>query len=646
MENFTAPMAALVFLFAGCVAVALRRTLKALITLTAMSPVPLGGRIAAKVLRTFSYNEEQFLGCDGAGQDVVDKRRAGIRWLANTFQKMYHNTLEESAKFVGSLSDLRFTDTNRVPFPFQKYVRENLSVASVVLSSEGPTLMDLDGNRTLDVSGSYGFNVCGYDMYKQFLARGLERVKDIGPVLGPVHPLVMDNIRILKEISGLDEISFNMSGTEAMMCAVRLACFNTKRSLVVCFSGAYHGWWDGVQPGPGNERVVRDCLVLKDMNKTSLQCIAARSSEIACVIVNPLQVFNPNSPPPNDMTMAASDIRKTPTAEEMEVTYKEWLQNLRRVCSKSDVPLIFDEVYSGFRIAPGGGQEQFGVKADMVVYGKTCAGGMPIGVVCGTSELMRRFDPEHPARVAYVLGTFSAHPLTMGAMSEFLAWARTEETRSLYDRQDARLTAFVKDTNAKMEVAGLPVRLSNYKTVFTVLYNKPGRFNWMLQYYMRAEGITLSWVGTGRLLVSLDFEEEHYAELQEKLMRAVTKMTEHGWFSGSMTNAQIKMRIGKESLHTIAKHLLQNGPLGEMLGVAGMNEEIDAKPPKTLDEFYSNIMKRKADDHAASHSNEVNQFLHLVSSSMFIYCYAIIFNDHVSAMVLGLISLFLRQVRS
>eukprot|EP00957_Ditylum_brightwellii_P142311 10842301-Ditylum_brightwellii.AAC.1 len=109
-------------------------------------------------------------------------------------------------------------------------------------------------------------------------------------------------------------------------------------------------------------------------------------------------------------------------------------------------------------------------------------------------------------------------------------------------------------------------------------------------------------------------------------------MTEHGWFSGSMTNAQIKMRIGKESLHTIAKHLLQNGPLGEMLGVAGMNEEIDAKPPKTLDEFYSNIMKRKADDHAASHSNEVNQFLHLVSSSMFIYCYAIIFNDHVSAM--------------
>ena len=74
------------------------------------------------------------------------------------------------------------------------------------------------------------------------------------------------------------------------------------------------------------------------------------------------------------------------------------------------------------------------------------------------------------------------------------------------------------------------------------------------------------------------------------------------------------------------------------------NEDIDAKPPTTLDEFYTQVMKRKADDHAASHSNEVNQFLHLISSSMFIYCYAIIFNDHVSAMVLGLISLFLRQV--
>ena len=102
--------------------------------------------------------------------------------------------------------------------------------------------------------------------------------------------------------------------------------------------------------------------------------------------------------------------------------YAQWLRQLREVCSASAIPLIFDEVFTGFRLAPGGAQEYFGVQADIVVYGKTVAGGMPIGVVCGKKDLMRRFDPEHPMRIAYVIGTFSAHPVVMGAMNEFLEW--------------------------------------------------------------------------------------------------------------------------------------------------------------------------------------------------------------------------------
>src|SRR5262249_35608662 len=151
----------------------------------------------------------------------------------------------------------------------------------------------------------------------------------------------------------------------------------------------------------------------------SLATIRKRRKEIAAVLVNPVQCFHPNAPPPNDAVLLTSDARKT---HDETHHYAMWLRQLRDVCRSNGIPFILDEVYTGFRLAPGGAQEFFGVDADMVVYGKSVAGGMPIGVVCGKSSLMRRTDPDHPLRMAYVVGTFSAHPLAMGAMNEFLRW--------------------------------------------------------------------------------------------------------------------------------------------------------------------------------------------------------------------------------
>ena len=274
--------------------------------------------------------------------------------------------------------------------------------------------------------------------------KGLERVKDLGAVLGPLHPVVAENISILKSISKLDEVSFHMSGTEAVMAAVRLARFNTRRKLIVCFSGAYHGWWDGVQPGLGSERTITDCLTLKDLHQASLDLIRHRAHEIAGVLINPVQSFHPNSPPPSDTILLTSEMRKT---EDSSSPYAQWLHQLREVCTTNGIPLIFDEVFSGFRLAPGGAQEYFGVQADMVVYGKSVAGGMPIGVVCGKKDLMRRFDPEHPMRIAYVIGTFSAHPVVMGAMNEFLHWLLRPETPELYTEAQRRCgNGFVRPT--------------------------------------------------------------------------------------------------------------------------------------------------------------------------------------------------------
>jgi glutamate-1-semialdehyde 2,1-aminomutase len=286
------------------------------------------------------------------------------------------------------------------------------------------------------------------------------------------------------------------------------------------------------------------------------------------------------------------------------------------------VPLIFDEVYTGFRLAPGGAQKYFGVRADMVVYGKTVAGGMPIGVVCSTKTLMRRFDPEHPMRVAYVVGTFSAHPAVMGAMNEFLQWVTDPATPALYDEMNDRCAQWGQATNRALAEASLPVRVVHLATVWTILFIEPGRYNWLLQYYLRAEGVTLSWVGTGRCLGTMDFTEKDYSALQTKLIDAAARMQADGWWLGAehpRREKTMRLRLIREVLATLI-------PL-----------------PGPVQSFCAEVMRRKKDDHVASHSDTVNQLFHIVSSSVFLGCYVLAFWDLTTAMWAGLAALFLRQ---
>jgi glutamate-1-semialdehyde 2,1-aminomutase len=588
------------------------------VTLRATAFVPIVSRRLAPWLRARVYSDEELFTADGADRALAARRRRGLDTLAAALRSTYHISAAWEAGVRGSFSDLRFTDASRVPYPFAPAMRERFNLCSVVTASRGPYLETLDGNWTLDVSGSYGLNVAGFDRYKEWIDRGWERVRSLGPVLGPVHPAVADNIRRLKSISGLDEVSFHMSGTEAVMSAVRLARFNTRRRLIVLFSGAYHGWWDGVQPGLGSERLNGDCLTLKDLDSKSLAVIRARASEIAAVIVNPVQAFHPNSPPPNDAILLTSQAR---TASATTAAYTDWLVTLRDVCNGADVPFILDEVYTGFRLAPGGAQEYFRITADMVIYGKTVGGGLPIGVVCGTSRLMRRTDPDHPMRMAYVVGTFSGHPLVMGAMNEFLRWVERPETADLYADTNRRCTAWTRSTNATLASESLPLRVVNLGTVWTVLFTESSRYNWLLQYYLRAEGLTLSWVGTGRCLVSLDFTPEDYLTLETRVVTAARKMSQDGWWP---TAAEFPER----------DHMTKKRLIGDVL---------HGLVPAPLRAFYTAVMRRKDDDHHASHNNVWNQYLHLVSSSVFIYCYLTIALHFTAAMWLGVTALLVRQ---
>src|SRR5262249_50514877 len=300
-----------------------------LLTLRARALTPSLLRVLSRWVRTHSYSDAEFFQADGAGGSLIERRQAGLERLALFFRARYPEATAWGKRLRESFSDLRFTGAHRGPFPVARHMHEHFNLGAVVTASDGPRLQHLDGHWTLDVSGSYGVNVAGVARYKEWMARGLERTQDLGLVLGPLHPVVEDNIARLKAVSQLDEVSFHMSGTEAVMAAVRLARVNTRRKLIVWFSRAPPGWWDGVQPGLGSERPVDDCLTLKDMHAASLDVIRRRRREIAGVLVNPIQSFHPNAPPPNDAVLLTSGARKTGDAS---IAYREWLRELRAVC--------------------------------------------------------------------------------------------------------------------------------------------------------------------------------------------------------------------------------------------------------------------------------------------------------------------------
>src|SRR3989440_230340 len=318
-------------------------------------------RMVARLVPFYEFDINDFFCSDGAPATVATKRRDGFFHLARLYQERYAQGRQMASEARTRISDLQFTETYRVPFQYSRLVREHLGSGAFMQSSAGVTVTDVDGNVFYDLTGSYGVNIFGNDFYKECITEAEKRAGALGPVLGPYHPVITDNVRRLCEISGLDEVSFHMSGTEAVMQAVRLARYHTRRSHLVRFAGAYHGWWGDVQPGVGN-------------------------------------------------------------------------------------PVSPHETYT---------------LADMVTYGKSLAGGLPVGVVCGRKELMRRFRDDRPADVCFARGTFNSHPYVMTAMDEFLSRLASPNFRAVYDGLEETWNGRAQKLNQAISDADLPVQVAN-----------------------------------------------------------------------------------------------------------------------------------------------------------------------------------------
>ena len=526
---------------AAAAALALSPVVARRLTLSAAKDMSLAGHVrlakrVSKWLPAYDLEDDVFYAADGASQAIADRRKAGFLALAHRLESRSPLSLAATAEAASSISDMQLIGRNRAPFPYRKQVQKHLKVGSFWQSAQGVHITDLDGNRFIDLTGSYGVNLLGADFYQQNMRDTFAAAAQLGATLGAYQPEMLEVLSTLRRISGLDQVSFHMSGTEAVMQAVRLARYHTGKRYLVRFAGAYNGWWEDTQPGPGNPLPPGYTLTLKDMHATTLRVLRQRR-DIACVIVNPVQAMHPNRMAPGDSTMVGGT-RDTHFDRE---AYTQWLKQLRDVCTERGIVLIMDEVFVGFRVAKGGAQAYFGVQADLVTYGKTLGGGYPVGVVCGKRALMQRFKEGKPGDICFARGTFNAHPHVISAMHGFLKHIETPEAEATYATLDNTWQQRAERFNAAMQAAGLPVRTNSMSTIWSINYLQSSRFNWLYQFYLRDAGLALSWIGTGRLIFTLNFTEADMDGVIQRFISAGEKMLADGWWwptNGTEANSE------------------------------------------------------------------------------------------------------------
>ena len=158
---------------------------------------------------------------------------------------------------------------------------------------------------------------------------------------------------------------------------------------------------------------------------------------------------------------------------------------------------------------------------------------------------MKRFREHHPLDICFARGTFNSHPYVMGAMQAFLEHHESAAGRQLYEGLDARWDSRARRINEALTDAGLPLRVEHFSSIFTVTHAKPTRYGWMLQFYLNAEGLLLPWVGSGRLIFTIDFPDAEFDEVIQRLVRAGRAMQRDGWWDSESAAAP---RLGRQMM--------------------------------------------------------------------------------------------------
>ncbi len=314
-----------------------------------------------------------------------------------------------------------------------------------VKSAKGAYLYDEDGNRLIDYINSWGPMVLGH-AFEPVVESVISRAK-LGTSFGMPTALETEIAALaVAMVPNIDKIRFVNSGTEACMSAIRLARGFTKKDKIIKFAGCYHGHSDSflIQAGSGavtfgtpnspgvTAGTAKDTLLARynDLENVA-QLIEANKNEIAAIIIEPV-AGNMGCIPPKE----------------------GFLVGLRKLCSANDILLIFDEVMTGFRLAKGGVQELYNIKADIVCFGKVIGGGLPVGAFAACSAIMNYLAPIGPV---YQAGTLSGNPLAMAAGLAMLQALNN----------DAAVFQRLEDKTAYLE-NGIRKVLTKNKVTFTI----------------------------------------------------------------------------------------------------------------------------------------------------------------------------------
>jgi glutamate-1-semialdehyde 2,1-aminomutase len=339
-------------------------------------------------------------------------------------------------------SELFHAAVKRIPGGVNSPVRAFRNVDSApffVTRAKGARIWDLDGKEYIDYVGSWGPAILGHapkvavDAVREIATRGLS--------FGIPNPLEVEMAGLICDwMPSIEKVRMVNSGTEATMSCIRLARAFTGRDKIIKFDGCYHGHVDGllVKTGSGAlthgrpdsagvPQVFAGLTISLPFNNADLvrEAFAENEGEIAAVIVEPV--------PANAGLYFPSD---------------DFLSTLRKECSGNDALLVFDEVITGFRLARGGAQEIYGVKADLTALGKVIGGGLPVGAFGGRAEIMDQLSPDGPV---YQAGTLSGNPLAMAAglaqlreLERINGWKLLEELGAQFERLTR---SAINDTN-------------------------------------------------------------------------------------------------------------------------------------------------------------------------------------------------------
>lgn len=382
--------------------------------------------------------------------EAMDRILANLRELMPRSHELSERNAHVLAQEVVGTVDM--------PYPF--YVQR----------AKGSRVVDVDGKEYIDLTMGFGTHLLGHS--SDVAVEAAQRTAaEVALQVGLPNPYQGELADLLVEASPTaGAVVFFNSGTEATMFAIRAARAYTKKTKVALFVGSYHGSHDYVvidanrktnpdEPGfvPLGHGIPAETLgqllLLPYRNENAFDLIRKHADELAVVLIEPVQSSNPR------------------------LDVGPFLQELRRVCSECGVLLVMDEVITGFRLGYGGGQEFFGVKGDLATYGKIVGGGMPIGAVVGSQEVMDCFRGKRKGSEIFTGGTFSGNPMSMQVGSAVVRYLKAHP--EIYTHLEAESERLASRVNGFVQKEGIRAQLMSAHSMFRLVFtDKPIESAW------------------------------------------------------------------------------------------------------------------------------------------------------------------------